>query len=239
MPVNNIDPVVDQREQTFNQGHVGPTEFISTKIENIGLIRTIMFDVDFKLINPNGPFQKRNLSPKAYYEKYVSPWLSHHSVLSKAEVRCTGGGYHVLLNLDTPIRLATDEQRKRWQGIVQVIQMVLPIDPQQPGINAMTRPVGSINGKNSKTVTCLRQGSAVTENEIFSLYVSMKDRPFATLMQIWFGAEKVVPCPLCCGEGTYLEVVGPRTGRCYGDCGKVKINDLFQKALKITKSKGK
>lgn len=102
----------------------------------------------------------------------------------------------------------------------------------------MTRPVGSVNSKNGKKVICLRQGTPVTEGEIMSLFDDMRYRPSSTLMKIWFGGEKVSPCPLCRSEGSYLEVVSPETATCYGPCGKVGINGLFQAVL-TTATKGK
>lgn len=232
------DKQIDQREQTFNQGNTGPVETISTKTIMIALLRMIMIDIDLDLFAPDGPFSPNGMTPEKFYEEFVAFWLDNHPVLRKAEVRFTGNGFHVLLIFMEPILLSTDDRRKRWGGIVQVIQMVLPSDPKQPGINALTRPVGSVNSKNDEEVTCLRKGKPITEQEVLSLFEEMRRRPFPTLMQIWFGDEKVSPCPLCYGKNAYLEGDGPKSGRCYGPCQKVTINDLFQGVLKTAK-KGK
>ena len=109
--------------------------------------------------------------------------------------------------------------------------MALPTDPQQPGINAMTRPVGSINSKNGETVTLFREGEPVTEQEIISLFEEMRCQSFATLMKIWFGASKLSPCPICRADGSYLEAEVPQKGRCYGPCGHVSIDKLFAAVL--------
>lgn len=233
----------DRREQTFNQGHCGPIGLISTAVDAVGQIRTVMLDIDLKLFNPDGPFSPEGLTPLEFYARYVAVWLDNHPVLRKAEVRFTGGGFHVLLNLLEPIRLDTDDRRKRWKGIVQVVQMALPTDPQQPGINAMTRPVGSVNSKNGEIVTLFREGEPVTEPEIVSMFDEMRRQPFLTLMKIWFGTDKLSPCPICREEGSYLESEEAKKGRCYGPCGQVTIGKLYTAVLvgktKTTKKKGK
>lgn len=115
--------------------------------------------------------------------------------------------------------------------------MTLPSDRQAPGINAMTRPVSSVNSKNGEIVTLLREGEPVTEQEVISLFEEMRRQPFGTLMRIWFGAEKVSLCPVCQEDGTYLEADGAGKGRCYGPCGSVTIDELFNAVLTIPKMK--
>lgn len=225
---NNQNNLVDQREQTFNQGHCGKVEMISTAIDNVGQINAIMFDIDLKLFNPNGVFSSAGMSATDFYERHVAFWLDNHPLLRKAEVRFTGNGFHVLLKLDKPIVLNTPNLQKRWRGFVQAVQMILPTDPQQPGINALTRPVGSVNSKNNEIVTCLRPGELVSEQEILALYNEMRHDPLPTLLKVWFGSEKVTPCPICQGENSYLEAASPKKGRCYGNCYKAPtIQSLF------------
>jgi len=198
---------VDLREQTFNQGHVGPVEIVATAIQQIGQIQKIMFDIDTILLALKGPFSPKGLSPQQFYQRYLLPWLNSHPVLKKAEVRFTGKGFHVLLCLAEPILLPSQELLSRCEGIVQVVQAALPIDVKQPGINALTRPVGSINSKNGKIVKLLRPGEPVSQQEIMSLYEDMSRRPFPTIMQIWFGSDKIEPCPVMHNAAFDLAVI--------------------------------
>ena len=47
-------------------------------------------------------------------------------------------------------------QPNRWAAAVKIVQCVLPTDPDCPGITALTRPVGSVNGKNGAAVRVLK-----------------------------------------------------------------------------------
>jgi hypothetical protein len=40
------------------------------------------------------------------------------------------------------------------------------------------------------------------------------------------GELHVCPCPVCGGEGSRLDILD-RIGRCYGGCGKVRLEQLF------------
>jgi hypothetical protein len=54
----------------------------------------------------------------------------------------------------------------------------------------------------------------------------MARSPFKTVMGILLGAGRVAPCPICRVEGSSLSALD-REGRCYGGCGKVKLERLY------------
>jgi len=156
--------------------------------------------------------------------------LQRHPVLAKAEVRNSGRGLHVILRFGDPVEFNTDGERDRWSGIVQVVQGALPIDPDAPGITATTRAVGSINGKNMATVAVLAKGEPVTEDEVLGLYREMTKAPFRTVMKILTGDEAMQPCPFCGKADTKLSALS-LVGRCYGSCGTVKLDKLYDLVL--------
>jgi hypothetical protein len=159
---------LDLRESLVNEGAVGKIEAVSIGKESIGVIRGILFDLDRKFMKENPYWGKLSDDPKADFETCILPMLKREPVLEKSEVRFTGNGYHVLIWLAPQVELETPGDRKRWEGLIKTIQCLLPIDPNQPGITAMTRPIGSINGKNQKAVERLKSGDGVTEEELFS-----------------------------------------------------------------------
>ena len=144
---------------------------------------------------------------------------------------------HVLIWLAEPLVFATDGQRRRWAGIVQAVQAVLPVDPDQPGITALTRPVGSINGKNGATVTRLKEGKPVPAERVEDLFDRIRRAPFRTVMKVLLGAERVRPCPVCRADGTSLAAID-FVGCCYGSCGKVKLGRLYEVFLVPRKPAG-
>ena len=91
----------------------------------------------------------------------------------------------------------SDGERRRWAGVVRAVQAVLPTDPDAPGITALTRPVGSFNGKNGEEVRLLQAGRGVTPVEVNALFDQLRSRPFKTVAGILFGSDKVTPCPVC------------------------------------------
>ena len=108
----------------------------------------------------------------------------------------TGTGLHGILWFADPVEFTTDGDRERWTGIVQVVQAALPIDPDQPGITATTRALGSTNSKNGAKVIRLAKGDKVGQEEVLSLYGTMCSSPFITTMQILTGDSRVSPCPI-------------------------------------------
>ena len=191
----------------------------------------IMIDVD-----PD-QFQESSLTPHVptdpheFFNEILSPCLKRNSVLSKAEVRNSGTGFHVILFLEDPPQFHTDAERDRWAGIVKVVQASVPSDSDQPHITAVTRPLGSINSKNGAVVKLLQAGEPVSQVEVIQLVLDMKKKPFNTLLKTMFGSEKVTPCPICGVSGRTLSALGQK-GKCYGGCGTVQLSQLYDLVLK-------
>ena len=216
------EPRVDlsEREATFNGGERGPAHAIAKPIEQIAAIRGFMFDVDTKLLDPDVLGESAVASAEQLYEQHVRHWLDRDPVLKKAEVRDTGGGLHVLLQLDEPVIIVPGQQRA-WDGVARGLHGVLPGDPNLSGIIAMTRPVGALNLKYDppREVRLLREGQPVTQREVLDLVERMTRAPARVWMNVLHGGERATPCPLCRGEATSLGVAGNWQVQCY-DCGR-------------------
>ena len=224
------DAAADTREALYNCGALGPLKQIQVSTERIVELRGILFDLDPDIFMAGSIVPTVPKDPAEFYEAVIRPMLDRHPVLAKAEVRNSGRGLHAILRFDEPVEFNTDGERGRWSGIVQVVQASLPIDPDQPDITAVTRANGSINSKNGAKVTMLAEGEPVTEAEVLGLYDEMITEPFRTVMEILTGSEKLSPCPICGREGTELAALR-RVGRCYGSCGNVKIDRLYDLVL--------
>jgi len=221
---------IDHRKQLFNDGRVGPIEKIQVSTERIVKLRGILFDID----PPNyrcGPLlRKLPKGPRVFYKRYLREWLDRDPVLKKCEVRMTGRGLHAILWFADPVELNTDADRERWAAKVQVIQAALPIDPDQPGITATTRALGSTNSKNKQEVFRLRKRNPVSLEEVDDLYERMRSSPFKTVLKVLSGTEAPEPCPICGKEDTRLASLD-FVGKCYGSCGKVKLDRLYDVVL--------
>jgi hypothetical protein len=227
VPVGSGNAVaVDAREQLANRGDVGPISAVSLPVEMITSLRGIMLDLDPQLIRAGILSKQARKDPKVFYESFVQPFLLRHPVLKRAEVRASGNGLHVLIWFVEPIQFSSESERQRWDGIVRAVQRVLPTDPNCPGITAMTRPLGSINGKNGAKVSCLHKGDPVAASEVERLFDEIRATPFRTISRILLGAEQLTPCPICKGSNNTL-VVLDQVGHCYGTCGKVKLGQLY------------
>ena len=220
----------DQREQLFNEGASGQFSEVQVSRERVAQLRGIMFDIDMRMLNASPLITEPAVAPADFYHRDVQNWLGRNPVLSKAEVRCSGQGLHVILRFDKPVEFRTDGDRDRWDGIVKVVQAALPVDPDAPSITATTRPIGSTNSKNGATVTLLTPGSQVSQEEVLSLYEAMKDAPFETVLGILAGPGEIKPCPFCQGAGTKVNP-GRIVGFCYGGCGKISMPTLYELLL--------
>ena len=152
-------------------------------------------------------------------------------MLARAQVRVSGTGVHAIICLATPIMFRSEAERQRWAATVKVVQRLLPTDPDVTCITAMTRPVGSVNGKNGRRVCVLAEGKPVTAKEMLVLFKQVQAAPVRTVMQILLGAEQVSPCPICKKEGTTLSAPD-RVPRCYGACGRVTLSQLYDLFLR-------
>jgi len=223
-------PKLDLRKQLFNEAEVGPIERIQVSTQRIVKLRGILFDIDPPNYRRGPLLRKPSEDPRVFYKRYLRKWLDRDPVLSKCEVRMTGTGLHAILWLDKPIELNTDADRERWAAKVQVIQAALPIDPDQPGITATTRALGSINSKNKQKVVRLKKAEPVSLDEGDDLYERMRSSPFKTVLNILSGRDELAPCPICGGDDTRLASLD-FVGKCYGSCGKVKLDRLYDVVL--------
>lgn len=222
---------IDFREALFNGGDVGRITDIQVSTQRITAVDGILFDIDGKLLQKSSLIPEIPADPAVFYERVVKYWLQNHSVLSKAEVRNSGTGLHAILRLKPARVIESDQDRIRLSGIIQVVQAALPIDPDQPGITAVTRPIDSINSKNGAHVTRLAAGQPVDFDEIMQLYREMKEAPFRTLLQTLAERDFVAPCPICGKDDSRLTGLA-RFGQCYGSCGRVSLNRLCGALLK-------
>jgi hypothetical protein len=191
-----------------------------------------MYDFDPDIVRSGGLFPSVPRDPREFYRGILAPMLARHAVLTKMQVRCSGRGLHGLLWIEPPVELKSAADQQRWAGIVKVVQAALPIDPDQPGITAVTRPVGSTNSKNGAIVELLNLGAPITEQEVLVLYDEMRSAPFATVCKILTGETKVSPCPLCRQANSTLSALD-QVGTCYGHCGKVKLEQLYDMVLAV------
>ena len=93
---------------------------------------------------------------------------------------------------------------QRWTGIVKVVQCALPIDPDQPDITAVTRPLHSVNSKNGGDCHLVGSRNPSLEGRGSRLYNEMVAPPFKTVMHILTGSERLQPCPICQGKDSQL-----------------------------------
>jgi len=226
----NSNAGIDSREALFNRGDVGPIKQVQVSTERICSLRGILYDLDADFFRTSGLLPKVPSDPTEFYAAVVRPMLNRHPALSKAEVRNSGRGVHVILRFDKPVAFETAGDRERWAGIVEVVQEALPVDPDAPGLTATTRAIGGINGKNGAEVTLLAEGEPVTSDEVLELYDEMIEAPFRTVMRIMVGDVVMEPCPCCGKAGTKLSALD-YVGRCYGSCGNVKIERLYDLLL--------
>lgn len=216
---------VDLRESLCNDPRMGPITQVQLPEDMITRLRGIMLDIDPDILRadllPAGAAE----DPRLLLAKVVRPWLDRHPLLQAAEVRCSGRGLHVLVWLEPAVEFRSAGERRRWSGIVRAIQATLPADPNAPGITAVTRPVGSINGKNGAEVTRLHPGQTIHPKVVQDFFTILGSAPFRTILRILTGAEKTRPCVVCRAENRTLSALD-KVGRCYS-CGKVTLGRLF------------
>ena len=222
----------DIREQLLNEGRTGHFGQIQVSTERIVKLRGILFDIDPGLLRPGILLGQISLDPVELYEQTVKLWLQRHPALRGCEVRVSGTGLHVILRFDEPVNLEQERDLKRWKGIVKVVQAALPIAPDQPGITACTRALGSINGKNGAEVLQLTAGQPVAEEHVLELYEQMSSAPFRTVLEIVTGRQQVSPCPVC-GQHDRTLKAQDYIGFCYGSCGRVTLDELYHQMLHV------
>lgn len=227
---SNDTATVDLREQLFNGGLFGSIKTVQLSTERIMQVRGVLYDIDPRMLLQSSILPEVPTDPKEFYIVVAEPWISRHDVLRKAEIRSSGRGLHAILWFDAPVILETEGEQDRWAGIIQAVQAALPTDPDAPGITALTRPIGSLNGKNGAQVELLYAGEPVSADEVLSLYQDMCNAPFRTVMRILTGSDRLTPCPLCKKENSTLAALNQK-GSCYSGCGSVKLERLYDLVL--------
>ena len=216
--------VPDRREALFNEGAVGEITEVQRSKSEVTSIKGIMLDLDPHLINPDF---LPSTPTKIQFAQHVERWCQNHPTLAKAEIRMTGSGVHVLLWPDTPIVLNSTADQDRWDGVIKTIQGCLPTDPAQPGITACTRPIDSINSKNSASVQRATEGKKVTEKELLDLADQMIEEPVKTFCLIVFGSDSISPCPICSAKESKFTAY-KHVGKCY-ECKSINLQKLLGK----------
>jgi hypothetical protein len=216
---------LDIREQLCNDRLTGPAPQISLGAERITQLHAIMFDLDPKLLAPDNPLFRPADDPAAFYAN-IRPVLDRHPLARSAEVRTSGTGLHAILWLQPAAELRSAADQECWDGLVRVVQSTLPVDPLMPGITAMTRPVGAVNGKNGATVSVLKHGTPVAPEDVEAFAQKLGSAPFRAVAWPLLGQERIYPCPVCRTAGSSL-AIDDHVGHCYPRCGRVTTEDLF------------
>lgn len=218
--------LVDRRERLVNDSLVGTIEQTSLPLDLITSVHGILLDFDPDRLHPDlAPISVLG-NPDLLHRQIVRPWLDRNSVLSRAEVRSSGRGLHVIVRMYPPVRFESEAERQRWAAVAKIIQNILPTDPDCSGITAMTRPLDSINSKNGRPVVLLHAGQPVGPEEVLALWKEACHHPFAFVAGLLYPGARISPCPVCRGEGSRLDILNDH-GKCYGRCGKVRLSKLF------------
>jgi len=237
-PGNVPNVPVDLREQLWNEGLTGKAGSIQVPTERITRLRGILLDLDpAKLIAENPWFPPAD-NPDEFHAN-IKPVLERHPLARHAEVRASGTGLHAIVRLEPPVELETAAAQKWWAALVRAVQCSLPVDPNAPGITALTRAVGSINSKSGAVVKVLEPGEPINPACVIAFLEALSKAHFKTVAMILLGSEHIQPCPICRRDGTHLRVLD-YAGMCYY-CGKVtlaNVLDTIYKPLKPARKAG-
>lgn len=219
----------DIRQQLCNDGDCGPIERIQLSRERIHSLHGMMFDIDPKLFHSGAILGAvpRN-DPDKFFRRVLKPLLRRHPVLRRAKVVNSGTGLHVLLMFDEPLVLTSDSDRDHAEAVVEMLLPLLPIDPDQPGITATTRKMGSINSKNGSRVELLHEGEPIEFAELVQAAEQIHRSPFASIAGVLLGDPSAARCPICNGADSRLAALDHQ-GRCYGSCGTVTLEGLWDR----------
>jgi hypothetical protein len=222
--------VEDIREALYNDQATGPAYKIQMPRERITVLHGILFDLDPRVLIPGNPIFPPAEEPKAFYAG-IQPVLERHPLVRSSEVRSSGTGLHLILWLRPALELRSAAEQEYWDHVVRAIQRTLPVDPDMPGITALTRPPGAVNSKNGARVEVLKAGEPVEPKAVEEYMARLVLAPFKEVAMVLFGEERIEPCPVCLKEGTRLDVLD-RIGKCYGGCGKVSGAHLYNRILR-------
>jgi hypothetical protein len=215
----------DVREQLVNEQLTGTATQIQIPAQCVTLLHGILFDLDPMLYRAGNALFPPDQDPRRFFEN-IRPILDRHPLARSAEVRVSGTGLHVIVRLSPALVLSTAAEQAYWESIVRAVQATLPADVNMPGITALTRPVGALNSKNNAIVELIRAATPITAEQVVAYLNRVTEAPFCEIMTPLLGGSRIEPCPVCQGEGTRLDVLD-RAGICYGGCGKVKLEDIY------------
>lgn len=230
----STDPETDQtsddiREALYNSREQKPAKQIATSLAGVGVLHGFFADLDLKHFAAQLQELGHPATPEALHQFIVSELLDHNEVFAAAEVRMSGNGLHIIIWFSDPVTFEDDEKREKWRQIVKLLQRLLPSDPQQPDIIAMTRPIGAMNSKAGRAVLSLRPGRPVHPEAVEALANRAAEYPFETLASVLFGSDRISPCPFCSKDGSKL-VADKQCGHCY-ECGTKKLTDAYRQML--------
>lgn len=224
-PVGKTKGKIDVCEQMFNRGETGPIREVSLSRERVTESRGLMIDVDPSILRESSLLGNVSHKPTQLYHETIRGLLQRHKVLASAEVRRSGRGLHCLFWFKEPQLCDSDDARERIESTFELISNVLPGDPQQPLLNAMTRALGSTNSKNNVTVTQLATGRKITFADLEQLATDITVAPFRFVLRVWGGDEN--RCPRC--RDSDLTWVKEKVAHCYR-CGKIALDDVIESA---------
>jgi hypothetical protein len=223
------DDRIDKRETLWNEGLTGKAGSIQVPTERITRLLGVLFDLDPAKLAENPWFPPAD-NPVEFHAN-IKPVLQRHPLASHAEVRASGTGLHAIVRLDPPVELETAAAQKWWAALVRAVQCSLPVDPNAPGITALTRAIGSINSKNGAVVKVLEPGEPIDPASVIEFVKELARARFKTVAMILRGCEHIQPCPICRRDGTHLDILD-RVGKCYGHCGRVSLARIFDTIYK-------
>jgi hypothetical protein len=224
------DDLIDKRETLWNEGRTGPAGLIQVPTERITRLRGILLDLDPNRLRPDNTLFPPADDPRQFFEN-IRPVLARHPLARRVQVRLSGTGLHGILRLDPPVELTSAAEQKWWANVVRAVQCSLPVDPNAPGITALTRAVGSTNSRNGAVVEVLEPGEPIDPACVIAFVEGLAGAPFRTVATILLGSDHVQPCPICRRDGTHLDVLD-RMGKCYGHCGRVSLAQIFDTIFK-------
>lgn len=218
---------VDERESLANDCLTGTFQAVSLPQDTITRLHGILLDFDRELLDEAAFAPGALDSPETFFARGLKPILNREKVFRSAEVRASGRGLHLIIRLDPPKDFANATDRDRWAAYVQLLQSLLPTDPCCPGITALTRPLGSVNGKNHKVVRSLREGQPVSPERVLELVERVRRAPFETICRLLHGGLTARPCPRCQKTGSQMRASATK-GDCYHCKSKLQIADLLK-----------
>src|SRR5215813_9990796 len=218
----------DLREALFNDRLIGPASHIQVPREGVTRLWGLVIDLDANILKDNEWFPPADTAELFY--NAISPVLERHPVLRPAEVRDTGRWLHAILRFTEPVELKSAKDQKFWMGVHKILMGSVPSDPAAPALIALTRAVGSINGKNQRPVRLIKAATEIPPGVLLDWTEEVKRSPFQMLGQVLFGAQRVTPCPYCRTEGSHLDL-GEKVGFCYGPCQQVPLKRLHEPFL--------